>query len=559
MTRSTATPASIPVRATVETPPGVTLASGGVLSPDGHYIAFTGLEAGHSETTLWLRNVETGEMRALPGTDGAARQFWSPDSRTIGFSAESRIKRIGVDGQAVRALVPTVSTRPAGATWGPDGRILYSDSGALFLVSANGGDATRVRGPDPANEEITLTWPHFLPDGRRFLYLVNSANADRAGTYIGALDTPERTRILPDAGQPVVYVPRSPRTLDEGYLLFIRERALMAQPFDASGARLTGDATTVTGNVRPNESVSAAVNGLLTFGGGPATQRLVWYDRAGTRLGVVNAPVPLRDLTLSPDERQLLANNVDPQTIGAYLIDLDRGVASRIAPGARMPYWSPDGRLIAFTHELTPGVRGLYTRPAMGRAEDTLILKTDETKFMNDWSPDGRYLVFVSWNQRTRQDLWVFPREGGEPLPYLRTEANEVQGQVSPDGRWLAYASDESGRLEVYVQSFPMPGVKFTISSNGGAQPDWRGDGRELFYLAADDTLTAVDVTPGEVPRFGPPRPLFRTTVLGSLLDARNHFTATRDGQRFLIASVDDAGRNEPIAMLVNWTARLSR
>jgi Tol biopolymer transport system component len=285
----------------------------------------------------------------------------------------------------------------------------------------------------------------------------------------------------------------------------------------------------------------------------------VWYDRTGKRLANVSAPVPLRDFSLSPDETQLLANNVDPPTVGAWLIDLERGVPSRILPGARMPYWSPDGRQIAFTFERT-GVRGLYVRPAMGRPEDTLVLQTDETKFVNDWSPDGRYIVFVSWNQRTRQDLWVLPREGdATPIPYSRTQANEVQGQVSPDGRWMAYASDESGRLEVYVQSFPTPGVKFTISSNGGAQPHWRGDGRELFYLAADDTITAVDVTPGETPRFGPPRPLFRTTVLGSLLDARNHFTATRDGQRFLISSVDDAERNEPITLLVNWTARLPR
>ena len=204
-------------------------------------------------------------------------------------------------------------------------------------------------------------------------------------------------------------------------------------------------------------------------------------------------------------------------------------------------------------------MRGIFVRPA-SHVTSELVLDTDEVKFVNDWTDDGRYLVYVSSNSTTKQDLWILPLSG-DPTPqiYLRTPANEMQARVSPDGRWAAYTSDESGRHEVYVDSFPTPGMKVTISNGGGAQPQWRGDGRELFYLAADGSIVAVPFRPGTTLRVGQSQSLFRFALPSSLSDDRNLYAVSSDGRRFLVVSLEDREAREPITMLANWTALLAR
>jgi eukaryotic-like serine/threonine-protein kinase len=265
----------------------------------------------------------------------------------------------------------------------------------------------------------------------------------------------------------------------------------------------------------------------------------------------------LRNLTLSPDQRRFLGDTLVQPLAGSWMFDLERNVPARVSTeAARQPHWSPDGTRIAFTVQ-RGDVRGIYVQSA-SHVTSELLLNTEEVKFVNDWTDDGRYLVFVSANATTKQDLWILPTFGDrQPQPFLRTPDNEVQAQVSPDGQWIAYASDESGRLEVYVDSFPTPGAKMTISNGGGGQPQWRGDGQELFYLRVDGSLMAVDVRPGTTLQVGPSRPLFRITLPGTLIEDQNLYAVSGDGLRFLVTSVDDAGRREPITVLANWTAPL--
>jgi Tol biopolymer transport system component len=228
---------------------------------------------------------------------------------------------------------------------------------------------------------------------------------------------------------------------------------------------------------------------------------------------------------------------------------------TRVSPG-NSPLLAPDGR-IAFTSGRKGGIADVYVRPAFGGGAEELLIGSPENKIVNDWSRDGRYIVFASTNVNTKTDLWVMPTSGGEaPAPFLATPFNEFQAQVSPDGKSLAYASDESGAWEVYVQSFPFPGDKRVVSNGGGSEPQWRRDGRELFYLAADGTLMSVDVRPGDSPQFSRPQPLFRTRIpQGEFNARRNHYAVAADGQRFLINTTGDA--QESITVIVNWAAQL--
>jgi len=548
--RSSAPPAIGPLHFTQDLPGGTSLASGGLISPDSRYLAFVAQDENSGKTQLWLRSLDSSEPRALEGTEGASRPFWSPDSQFIGFFAGSKIKRIGVTSGPPQTLTPTVGARPSGGTWASSGLILYADSGSLCSVPAAGGRSTVVLEPASTAQEVSLRAPQFLPDGRHFLYVVASPNPERAGTYVGSLDSKEKTRLLDAVNSSVTFTP-------PGHLTYVREHLLMSQPFDVTRFALAGDARTIAGNVSANPDISASAGGLLAYGGGTTAERLVWFDRSGERTGAVDIPTVLHNLTFSPDQKQLLGSSVEPTQSGVWLVDLDRGVSTRFVPDGGAAAWSPDGTQITFTAARLPGAGGIYLRSMVGRSDDELASSTSDPKVIQDWSPEGRYVVYVSGNLRTKNDLWLLPRFGDrKPVPFLTTPANEIQAQVSPNGRWIAYASDESGAWEVNVQSFPMPGAKRTISPNGGTEPQWRGDGKELFYLSPDHMMTAVDIDPaGATLQAGKPKPLFRAPVLGSLSDYRNYYAVTSDGRRFLIDSVAADSKQEPITVLVNWTA----
>lgn len=532
------------------------------VSPDGRRLAFIASFEGRD--LLWVRSLDSLSAQALPGTEGALLQsnpFWSPDSRFIGFFAGGKLKKIDASGGPPQTLCDIGG--PRGGTWNRDGVIVFSPVpfGPLYRVSAAGGEPTPVTVLDQSNLETAHRWPYFLPDGRHFLYLVKSRRPESEGIYVGSVNAKETKRLLSTALN-AAYAP-------PGFLLFLRNETLMAQRFDADKLELTGEPFPVAERVAYNPGLSRGAfsvseNGVLAFrsGGGQINQP-VWFDRAGKQIGSLGVVSLYQTLWLSPDERQVAADRSDPQTgtMDIWLFDLSRGIPSRFTTdpaGDTNPIWSPDGSRIVWSSS-REGVRNLYQKSAGGGGNDEVLFKSSEDKIPNDWSSDGQLIVYQTSNPKTKWDLWVLPMSGDrQPHPILQTEFNEHQAQFSPDGKWIIYTSDESGAPEVYVQTFPTSKDKWRVSTGGGGQPRWRRDGREIFYIAADRTLMAVEVKLGATFEASVPKPLFGTRVISST-EFRNHYVPTSDGQRFLINSTLEETTSTPINIVVNWTSDLKR
>jgi Tol biopolymer transport system component len=300
--------------------------------------------------------------------------------------------------------------------------------------------------------------------------------------------------------------------------------------------------------------ISASTNGILTFGGDAATEQLTWFTRDGRHAGTIQSPSPLHNPAISPDGRYVAADG-SGSDMSIWLVDLARGTPTRFGDGV-LPVWGPRGADIVFTSRRIGGSSDLVHRSIAGASTDeSLLLRSPEMKIGGNWTGDNRYIVYTGSDPKTKLDLWTLSVADRKPVPFLQTSFNEMHGQVSPDGRWLAYASDESGTWEVYVQTFPEPGAKRTISIGGGAEPQWRRDGRELYYLAPEGTLMAVAVSSThDVFDAGRAVPLFQARIPADILAFRNHYAPSHDGQRFLVDAADD---NEPINVVVNWTALL--
>ena len=549
--------ANVPVRFTQDAPEGTTLAAGVALSPDGRTLAFVARDASSNTSALWVRALDTGKVRVLPGTEGARQPFWSPNGRAIAFFASGRLKIADMSGGAPTTIA-TVGENAVGGSWQRDDLIVFAPwLSGLFAVSASGGATRPISTLAPEGQESSHRWPEFLPDGRHFLYVVTSANPSRAGTYVGSLDSHERVRLFDSSIVAVTFAPPK-------HLVYLNADVLMARPFDTSNLAFAGPPVRVAGDivrpgflVRPGIAASAA--GLLALSGGANPETIAAFNRAGRRLGALDVPGPLFNPVLSPDGTQLVATGRGEQA-GLWLVDLLRGTSMRVVPDGLSAVWAPDGSQIAFGANRIGGISNLYRRSLTGAPVDEPLLTSRETKVLNDWSRDNRHVVYVSSTGQMTRDLWVLPLFGErKPFPYLRTGFNHIQAQISPDGHWLAYASDESGRWEVYTQSFPTPGRKRTISTAGGVEPKWRRDGKELFYLAADHTLMSVEVKGGDpAAGVGLPRPLFRASMSGDLADYRHRYAVSDDGGRFFVHSVED-GRRAPISVVVNWPALIAR
>jgi Tol biopolymer transport system component len=529
------------------------------LAPDGRQLAFAGIAEGRSR--LWLRSFDSDEAHALSGTDGASLPFWSPDGRSLGFFAGGELKRVEIDGGAVQSLASAVSGD--GGSWGRDGTILFSPTRneGIFAIAATGGAATRITEASQPEQQNHLA-PHLLPDGRHYLYYVQG-NADRRGIYVGEIGVAGSRRIL-DADAAAV-------SLASGYLLFVRQATLFAQPFDAARVELAGTPFPVAEGVMADAGtarVALAVSdsGVIAYrrGAAAAQSQLLWFDRAGRRLGNVGdrRSPPLRSPSMSPDGRRVaFYASVDGNT-DVWLLDADRGVPTRFSFDPAFdnsPVWSPDGARIVFASGRS-GVLDLYVKGASAGGPEELLLATPRNKVPTDWSRDGRFVLYRT-TVESSFDIFAFsPTDTGEAIEVATTAFDEREPQFSPDGRWVAYQSNESGRFEVYVQPFPGPGGKSLVSVNGGAQARWRADGQELYYVSLDNRLMAATVdlgADGQSVAVGTPAPLFDVNPIGGAVDAVDtaQYVVSADGQQFLVNSVADSAPAS-ITVLTNWTPR---
>jgi eukaryotic-like serine/threonine-protein kinase len=549
-------------------PPEMSSFSYLAVSPDGNWLAFTA--ATGSKVQLWVRALASSEAKPFEGTEGATYPFWSPDSRFIGFFAGGKLKKVEVSG-GLPATLCDVGIGTGGA-WNREGDILFSALGGrgISRVPATGGAPTTVLRADFKRGETDTHDPSFLPDGRHFLYLVMSSGTKEVrGIYVASLDGSVRRRILGDDSN-ALYAPSSS---GGGYLLFGREGALLAQPFDADTLQLGGDAFPVAGRVgtvlgsntsyrRRNFSVSG--NGVLVFDPWPNRQRsqALWVDRSGRTVNSLERLDNVGTLNLAPDDRRFSVGRTSPQNTNndIWLSDVTSGNAVRFTfdPGNDMlGIWSPDGSRIVWASNRS-GNFDLYEKEASRTGQDKLLLQSVDYKFPTDWSRDGRYILYRQIDPKTKYDLWVLPLFGKrEPFPFLRTEANETAGVFSPDGRWIAYSLDESGRYEVYVESFPERGGKRQISTTGGSGPRWRGDGKELYYHTPDGKLMAAPVTDSANLAVGAPVALFEFRPSSSQIAP--FYSVSRDGQRFLLSTIVETEKNAPLTVVVNWTAGVKR
>ncbi|MGH9316728.1 MAG: protein kinase domain-containing protein [Thermoanaerobaculia bacterium] len=534
-----------------------------VISPDGRRLAFVATTS-DGRKRLFVRPLESLSAQALDATDGASFPFWSADSRFIAFFAEGKLKKVEASGGAVQSLCDAPLGR--GGTWNRGGDIVFAPGpyDPLFRVSSGGGAATPITAIDEKTHELSHRFPQFLPDGRHFLYLgfstTVSLSEPNRSVYVGSLDSLE-PKFLFRTNSRAGYAA-------SGYLLFVREGNLLAMPFDVRGLRVSGEPAPIAAPVESDLNLASALfstseNGALVYqaAGVPVLSQLFWFDREGRKVG---ADVPLRDCEdprLSPDGRRVAVNCTGRQSgdnpISLY--DFDRNAASRFTFShsyEHYPSWSPDGSRIVFDSNRN-GPADIFVKALSGAGGEQLLLHSKEAKAPTDWSPDGKLIVFQRLDPKTKWDLWALPASGGgKPTPVVQTAFNEMAGQLSPDGRWLAYASDESGHWEVYVTTFPGPGGKWQISTGGGAQPRWRRDGKEIFYLASDRKLMAADIKAEGSFAAGVPRPLFETQAryLGNIA-----YDVSADGQRFLINTVIVQEASPPLTVVLNWTEGLKQ
>ncbi len=515
------------------------------VSPDGRWLAFVAVEG---QRMLWVRSLGSLNARRLEGTDGAASPFWSPDSRYVAFFASGKLKKVEASGGAVRALCDVPKGDKSG-TWGRGEAILFDgevgDFRGLYRLPAGGGAPSpmlRVDGPTPY-------WPHLLPDGRHFLFLVHS-NRDGDGIYVGSLDSQDKKFLVPSISR-AEYAP-------PGYLLYVREGNLLAHPFDLGRLRTTGEPMVVAERLQYFMGTgwadfSVSENGVIAFlNKSPFITRLAWFDRSGREVSAVGEPAEHYNVRLSPDGQRVGVAIADEHTaVGdLWVYDLARNTRTRVTftPEDDDAFvWSPDGRPVAFFSWRAHDKPSFYLKELTDAGDGESPLDSG-WQWPSDWSADGRFIIYRENDPTIGGDLWVLPLFGEQkPFPFLRSRFSETMPRFSPDGRWVAFASNESGRYELYVARFERPAEKWRVSTAGGTQP--LSDGRELFYLR-----------PGETFEFDAPSLLFKIDLdkLNSSGEMGNDYDVTADGQRFLIV-LGSAAQIAPFTVIANWTADLKR
>jgi Tol biopolymer transport system component len=545
-----APPAPLETRVDIVTP-GALNSGSFALSPDGRLIVFTA----SADSRLWLRNLASDTAQPLSGTEGASLPFWSPDSRSLGFFAEDKLKRLDLGG-VPQTLAPIVRAR--GGTWNAEGIILFAPDGQgpLFRIAASGGQAVAVT---TGNPQPHYRYPSFLPDGRQFVFL-EYGSASGSGIYLGSLDSGETT-LLTAGGLRGLY-------LSPGWLLWVRGQALVAQRLDLARKALTGQAITLADPVGADSigaiAASVSADGLVAYRAGVADPRqLTWFDRTGKVSGVAGGVDPEAPLSpeISPDGRRVALDRTVRGNRDVWLMDLARDGLTRFTFDAALdgfPVWSPDGSRIVFESKRKGGSWDLWIKPSSGAGTEDLLLETPNDEWPYDWSKDGRFLLYHVTDPKTGGDLWALPMMGADrkPIAVATTPFTEHNGQFSPDGRLVAYETNESDRFEIVVQTFPDPVGKWQLSTAGGRQPRWRADGKELYFLAPDSTMMAVTVAAsGTTLEAGKPVALFPTNLAWGQDKAQ--YAVARDG-RFLFNQTTETTA-PPVTLIQHWNPQAKK
>jgi serine/threonine protein kinase len=539
-----------------------------VISPDGTRIVFSATLDGKSQ--LYLRSISKLSLDALPGTEGATFPFWSPDGRSIAFFTSDKLKRLDVGGGP--AVTVADASQGRGGTWSASGIILFAPNfnSPLFQVPATGG--TPIAVTKMGAKYTTHRWPFFLPDGQHFLYLaanhVDPSSPDTA-VFFASLDGKEN-RLLISSRSSAIYA--------SGYLLYVRDNALVARPFNVSSGQFQGDATVLNDDVQVDAGLwrgtfTASGNGALVYqpGSAGASLHLDWVERSGKQAGTVSVPDDYRQIELSPDGRKAAVSVGEPLA-ALWVYDLTRNTRTRLTFGNENyshPIWSPDGTQIAYTQgggAAKDAGQKILSKASNGTGQEKLLLSlgpaTGMQEALCDWSPDGRNLMFRSGTSGTGDgfDLWILPLFGDrKPFPYITGAGDQLYAQFSPDGRWVAYTSSETGRNEVYVAPFPRTGAKWQVSQNGGALPRWRRDGEELFFAGSSSGQYLAAQVNGRGPNFevGGIQDLFSINNMSPSI-ASDQYDVSPDGKRFLVITTGELG-TLPLTLVQNWIAELKR
>jgi eukaryotic-like serine/threonine-protein kinase len=520
---------------------------GTALSPDGRMLAFVAMTAGKAQ--LWIRRLDAVDARPLPGTDGAFYPFWSPNSQWIAFFTPDKLMKIGVAGGAPLTICATIP-RALGGSWGADDQILVTGvqgDGAINRVAGSGGVPVR----------LTMgSWPHFLPDGRRFVFSLDGA------FWVGSIAGSDQPRKVLEANTTkAIYSNR--------HLLFVRDRRLLAQRFDPSTLQVSGEAFPIAeplaGVTENPGEFSATADGMLAYAAGARPTVLVWYERGGKRGDVLASGAELATPRIAPDGNRVAFARVDGSNTDIWIADLRRHVTTRItfdAPQNRWPVWSPDGTTITYSSGTGMGY-DLYRRAADGSGTVEQLTSQPSQQHPMDWSSDGQYLVFTRNVLGFGTDVLILPA-GGNPYTFLQTPVSEAHSQIDPTGRrWIVYSSDDVGRREIFVKAFvpgqPSTEARWQLSSGGGTMPRWSRDGKEIYYLGLDGRImaAAVDGT-GPAFKWSTPSPLFQA-LTPTLRTNDIVFDVTPNGQRFLLVEPSDRTGTQPLMIVTDWVAATRR
>ncbi|HUQ94502.1 MAG TPA: hypothetical protein VM120_22660, partial [Bryobacteraceae bacterium] len=523
----------------------------------GHVPAPVGGIGAHGVQLQRKRLLDATAALPLADTEGASYPFWSPDSQSLAFFSPGKLRRLDIGVGLQQTLANALFGK--GGTWNSDGVILFAPgTGTPLYRVASSGDSVAVVTSLELRHDGSHRFPQFLPNGRQFLFYAQGM-VETQGIYLGSLDSPETKRITA-ADTAGLY-------MSSGWLLFVRQTTLQAQRFDISRRELSGDPITIASGINPESGAgvgdfSVSATGLVAYRSGGASRRqLTWFDRSGKAVGTFGAPDEnnLMAPSLSPDGRRVVAHRTVQNNTDIWMFDSIRSTRFTFDTSAdRFPLWSPDGRSVVFDSNRT-STRDLYVKSSDNTGIEELLFESQEDKVAWDWSPDGKFLLYsvVSNPKKSSADLWALPLERErKPHKFLATKAEERQSIFSPDNHWVAYASDESGRYQIYVRPFPGPGGQWQVSTSGGVQPRWRADGKELYYIAPDARLMAISVTTkGASFELGTSAALFQTRIWGGGTNATNglQYDVAPDGKFLINITTEDAVVSS-ITVLLNWT-----